>query len=287
MSVVYMRLLNMGKIDIVNWLIEVLQFKLSEDECLAAALHNQPEIYEMLVNQYKVEPKNLLPELSDLKPEMIMLFVQKFKFKPCQHNIDYAVVCDHVPAVKLLMEKHNLEPSEYSIDLALFNDNFDVLVYLWSTHKLKPMQFNVNTKNLIHLKWYLKEYDLKPTQALVNANPHLELLEFFYSEHALLPTGTEINCNELTFESAHWLEQHGVELNWTRLLRSLRLKGHLKGYKHFFDRECETTNLLGFIMARLMVNNYFHIIEFLREKLGHVYILRALSATSDMVDSNE
>ena len=167
-----------GQEAIVKWLIDVLKFEITDCNLFVAALHNQPEIYEMLVNQYKVEPKNLLPELSDLKPEMIMLFVQKFKFKPCQDNIDYAVYCNHVPAVKLLMEEYNLQPSQDSIDIALSHDTFDVLVYLWSTHKLKPTDFDVKTENLTHLKWYLKEYDLEPTQDLVSTNPHLEILEY-------------------------------------------------------------------------------------------------------------
>ena len=93
-----------------------------------------------------------------------------------------------------------------------------------------------------------------------------------------------MNCDELTFESAYWLEQHGVELDWTFLIQSFGRKGQLMGYKHFFDKAGMKIDLSTFMMVELLFDNYFHIIEFLRRKLFNVHTVKSLSGKSEMVD---
>ena len=254
-----------GQRQIVDFLIEVCNFKLDSHDLFVAAIYNHPEIYTWLADHYFVEPENLLDYLIELDPEMVILFVREYKFEPDQYNMDNVVFRGHVPAVKLLMEECALIPTQASLDLALANDHFDVLVYLWTTHKLKPDELNITTKNLSRFQWYLNAYDIKVDQNLVNSTCHLEILQYLYTEYDLLP-GNYLQYQTITFETAQWLEQHGRKLNLVYVISDFAMAGNLKGVRYFASQIKDfKLNLQEFSIDELISTNSFHIVEYIRE----------------------
>lgn len=220
-----------GHRHIMDWMIEVGHFKLGSDELFVAARYNQPEIYDALVEKYSLKPKNFLSELSDLQPEIVLLLTQKYRFKPGPDNMDSVVIWGHVPAVKLLMEEHRLVPSQNSIDLAFKEDHFGVLVYLYEKYGLKPntRSFEITTQNINRLQWYLREYNITPTQAMVSSRLSLEILKYFYDEYSLLPKINDPDISCLNFESVQWFVKHGIDL--TLLVNCFARAGDLKSYR--------------------------------------------------------